>query len=207
MDKLLFLGDSLTDAFHSYDSDGLGEGYVRRIAESLHYGQGGVSVTNKGIDGFTLPLLLRLWKNECTSLSPDAISVLIGVNDASVIRLNSSGNESLLSAALDDFRIGFLALIEEIRKTCTACPIFILEPFIFSKPAEYTAWRPLLEELSRIERTEAERAGLHFLPLQAKLDRAAETEGIDRITVDGIHLTEEGHAILADTWLRAWRVK
>ena len=85
MKKLLFLGDSLTDCYHNFDSDSLGEGYVRMIAESLHYGQGEVSVTNKGIDGFTLPLLLRLWKNECTKMQPDAISILIGVNDAGVI--------------------------------------------------------------------------------------------------------------------------
>jgi len=224
MKKLLFLGDSLTDCYHNFDSDSLGEGYVRMIAESLHYGQREVSVTNKGIDGFTLPLLLRLWKNECTQLRPDAISILIGVNDAGVIMENepasglpgssglsgsaglpgSAGRSSALSASLDDFRIGFRALLEEIRKTCT-CPVFVLEPFIFSRPAEYAAWRPLLASISAIEQDESDRFRLRFLPLQKKLDTAVSALGCEEITLDGIHLTTEGHRILADTFLRAWR--
>lgn len=201
MKKLLFLGDSLTDCYHNFDSDSLGEGYVRMIAESLHYGQGEVSVTNKGIDGFTLPLLLRLWKNECTKMQPDAISILIGVNDAGVIMENEP---PAFSASLDDFRIGFRALIEEIRKTCS-CPVFVLEPFIFSRPAEYAAWRPLLASISAIEQDESDRFRLRFLPLQEKLDTAVSALGFDEITLDGIHLTTEGHRILADTFLRAWR--
>jgi|LAHS01.1.fsa_nt_gb acyl-CoA thioesterase-1 len=211
MKKLLFLGDSLTDCYHNFDSDSLGEGYVRMIAESLHYGQGEVSVTNKGIDGFTLPLLLRLWKNECTKMQPDAISILIGVNDAGVIMENEpsaslpgSAGRNAFSASLDDFRIGFRALIEEIRKTCS-CPVFVLEPFIFSRPAEYAAWRPLLASISAIEQDESDRFRLRFLPLQEKLDTAVSALGFDEITLDGIHLTTEGHRILADTFLRAWR--
>ena len=201
MDKLLFLGDSITDSYHDYDTDGLGEGYVRMVAESLHYGQGDVSVTNKGFDGFTLPLLLRMWKNECRDIRPDFISILIGVNDAGVIMENEP---PAFSASLDDFRIGFRELIEEIRKTCS-CPVFVLEPFIFSRPAEYAAWRPLLASISAIEQDESDRFRLRFLPLQEKLDTAVSALGFDEITLDGIHLTTEGHRILADTFLRAWR--
>lgn len=233
MKKLLFLGDSITDSFHNFDSDGLGEGYVRQIAESLHYGQGTVRVSNKGIDGFTVPLLLRLLKNESAAWeAPDCLTVLIGVNDAGVMMsgadvLSENGParqaadhsseasetdaedtdafrcSSRFTAGLDDFRIGFKTLIEMLRQK-TSCPIFIMEPFIFSYPAEYALWRPLLESLAKIEREEAARYGLEFLPLQESLDTAVRAQGAGAVTVDGIHLTDEGHRILSAVWLRAY---
>lgn len=196
MEQLLFLGDSITDCYHFFDTDNLGEGYVRMIAEHLGYGFDRVEVLNKGIDGFTLPSLLRLWKRDCVELHPDKITILIGINDVGVIK--NTGAD--VGFALEEFKIGCETLIETIRMTC-ACPIILMEPFVFAYPAEYSSWKPLLAEINCILAGVAKRYGLTWIPLQEELDRAVERAGYEGITIDGIHLTTEGHQIIAEKWL------
>ena len=89
MRTCLFLGDSVTDSSRNWDEEGLGEGYVRKIAETLHYGSGELRVVNAGTDGYTLEDLLSEWeKTERTikeapgGASSCFVSVLIGLNDA-----------------------------------------------------------------------------------------------------------------------------
>lgn len=89
MRTYLFLGDSVTDSSRNWDEEGLGEGYVRKIAETLHYGSGELRVVNAGTDGYTLEDLLSEWeKTERTikeapgGASSCFVSVLIGINDA-----------------------------------------------------------------------------------------------------------------------------
>lgn len=212
MKKLLFLGDSITDCYHSFDSDNLGEGYVRMIAEKLGYGFGNVKVSNMGYDGFTMPALKRLWNRILAETSaradstdssadvlsnPDFITVLIGINDIGVIK--STGTDPVF--ALEEFKIGYKTLIEQIKETHD-CPILLMEPFIFPHPAEYAAWEPELHQMNVMIKKITETYQIGYLPLWDKLKENADRYGYNAITTDGIHLTTEGHRILADSWLR-----
>jgi lysophospholipase L1-like esterase len=130
MKHFLFLGDSITDSFHDYDTDGLGEGYVRYLAEQLGYGQNTVSVTNLGKDGSTsediLPAFLRAGDKEAFHF----ISVLVGVNDALQIR---SRNEMEI---LSSYQKHMTKLIETLKKSCPdPSSILLIEPFSFPVPS------------------------------------------------------------------------
>jgi lysophospholipase L1-like esterase len=199
MKNLLFLGDSITDCNHYFDPDNLGYGYVRIISDKLsktktpdnHY-----QVFNKGNDGFTVAALRRLWKRSCLNLKPDFITILIGINDLAVIK-----NTGITpSVGLAQFREQYQALIEDIR-TITDCPILLMEPFIFPYPAEYSTWESELHQMNELIRQLAFENHLFFLPLWEDLLSSAKHDGFSKITTDGIHLTVEGHKILAEHWL------
>jgi lysophospholipase L1-like esterase len=121
---------------------------------------------------------------------------LIGINDLAVIK-----NTGITpSVGLAQFREQYQALIEDIR-TITDCPILMMEPFIFPYPAEYSTWESELHQMNELIRQLAFENHLFFLPLWKDLLSSAKHDGFSEITTDGIHLTAEGHKILAEHWL------
>ncbi|QEK16752.1 SGNH/GDSL hydrolase family protein [[Clostridium] hylemonae] len=196
--KLLFLGDSITDADHNLDGDpdSLGDGYVRIIAERIK--DRGVCFVNKGHDGFTVPALLRMLDADCISAAPDVVTVLIGCNDAGIEM------HTQRTLKQQKFEENYGRLIRRIR-TETAARILCMGPFIFAEPARYRRWFPVIEEAEAIERKMALRYGAEFLPLHNVLNRAADAEGTGEITVDGIHLNRRGARIVAEEWLALYK--
>ncbi len=195
MKTLLFLGDSITDCNHSFEPENLGFGYVRKISEKLNTSDNGYKFINKGNDGFTVPAVRRLWKHSCLSLKPDYITILIGINDLAVIQ-----NTGITpSVGLTHFRDEYQNLIDDIRLT-NDCPILLMEPFLFPQPAEYITWFEELKRMSNIIQSLAEINHLQFLPLWDELISETKKQGISAITTDGIHLTPEGHELLACLW-------
>ena len=199
MKTLLFLGDSITDCNHYFDPENLGFGYVRMISWKINTPDKNYQVFNKGNDGFTVPALRRLWKRSCLGMQPDSITILIGINDLAVIK--NTGITA--SVGLAEFREQYQALVEEIRMI-TDCPILLMEPFIFPHPAEYTSWEPELHKMNAIIQQLATDHHLDFLPLWEDLRSIAKKEGYAEITTDGIHLTAQGHQLIASRWLSAY---
>ena len=197
MKTLLFLGDSITDCNHYFDPENLGYGYVRMIEKQINTPDKNYQVQNFGNDGFTVPALRRLWQRKGLNLKPDFITILIGINDLAVIK-----NTGITpSVGLAQFCEQYQALIEDIR-IMTDCPILLMEPFIFPHPAEYDTWEPELHQMNKFIHQLAVDNGLFFLPLWEDLLSAAKKDGFSEITTDGIHLTAEGHKILAGQWIR-----
>lgn len=196
MKQLLFLGDSITDCNHYFDPENLGQGYVRMISEQINTPDKNYQVRNMGNDGFTVPALRRLWKRSCLHLQPDFITILIGINDLAVIK-----NTGITpSVGLSQFREEYQALLEEIR-IITDCPILLMEPFIFPRPAEYLLWEEELSSMNHIIKGLADANGLSHLPLWDALKTASKELGLSAMTTDGIHLTAAGHKIISDRWL------
>lgn len=196
MKTLLFLGDSITDCGHCFDPENLGQGYVRMIAKELSDRTGAVTIQNKGIDGFTVPAVNRLWKKSCLCIRPDLITILIGINDLAVLK--NTGMD--LEYGLKVFEKNYESLLEDIRRM-TDCPVLLMEPFIFPHPQEFSAWETDLREMCRSIERIASSHDAKFLPLWDTLKASAQAQGYPAITTDGIHLTGKGHKIIADAWL------
>ena len=88
INRILFQGDSITDAGRSRDANlppnaGLGGGFPGMIAAMLlsRYPARGYQIINRGISGNRVVDLYARWKADALNLSPDLISILIGVND------------------------------------------------------------------------------------------------------------------------------
>ena len=196
MKNFVFLGDSITDAERLWlpEYNGLGNGYVKILAEKL---SGEFTSINKGHETFTLPYLLRNLKTDCLSFSPAAVSILIGINDIGVAK--NTGK----SLRAQEFASNYDTLIRRLLEASISS-VFLLSPFIFSRPQEYLNWLPEVREVENTIENLARQYQLPFLPLQERMQESEKQYGTEMLTPDGIHLTPFGHELLAKWWLEAF---
>lgn len=196
MKNFVFLGDSITDAERLWlpEYNGLGNGYVKILAEKL---SGEFTSINKGHDTFTLPFLLRNLETDCLSFSPAAVSILIGINDIGVAK--NTGK----SLRAQEFASSYDTLIRRLLEASISS-VFLLSPFIFSRPQEYLNWLPEVREVENTIENLARQYQLPFLPLQERMQESEKQYGTEMLTPDGIHLTPFGHKLLAKWWLEAF---
>lgn len=200
MKNILFLGDSITDAGHAFDYEDLGEGYVRMIYHSLHFEDRKIKVLNRGTDGFTVKNVKRLWNLQHTKLRPDYITILVGINDIAAMKATGASLED----TLEQFKQTYDELLTLIRETYDG-PILLMEPFIFPRPAEYLTWIEDVKAMGTVIQELAAKYEIEFLPVWGKLVNFAEANGYQKVTVDGVHLTKQGHQVLAETWLEHFK--
>ena len=83
MKKVLFMGDSITDAMRDKDSDAyMGAGYATMAAGVLGRKEPyAYEFMNRGISGNRIVDLHARIRKDMINLQPDYISILIGVND------------------------------------------------------------------------------------------------------------------------------
>ena len=162
MKKILFLGDSITDAHHNLgvDDRGLGDGYVQMIARRLEESGEEARVENRGHDGFTVQGLWRMLGRDCILRKPDVVSILIGCNDVGIMmNTGKSLNEQ-------GFARYYQNLLEEIL-TETEADIICMGPFILPHPEEYRRW--ILKEADRKGYDALTEDGIHLTREGAKI--------------------------------------
>ena len=103
-----------------------------------------------------------------------------------------------------DFAGQYELLIQNILSN-TKTKLFCMGPFLFPHPQEYAGWLPVICRMEEIIEDLARKYALPFLPLQERLNEAADEYGYDAITADGVHLTAKGHRLLADALKEMFR--
>lgn len=204
MGRFLFLGDSITDAYRDYDMEGLGEGYVRYIAEQLGLGfDKNLRVTNAGRDGFTIDDLLVEWNrdfNASAGEAYDVASVLIGANDTGILVDTGRTEEE----AVSNYKEKLHVLADSLAQSGIP-KVILIEPFLFPVNEACKRSLPQVRHFAEAMQSEASQQGFLFVPTQEVIDQTAARDGYDYLTEDGIHPTDQGNRLLADLWLKAYR--
>ena len=172
--RVLFYGDSITDAGRNYEllhgEESLGFGYVKYAAAGLRErGFAEEDMINRGISGNRIVDLYARIKVDCWNHAPDFISVLIGVNDVWHEIYGKNGVE------IDRFEKMYRHLIEDTKKALPNVKMMLCEPFVLEGGATNEKFEEFLEvyKYAEVVKKLAEEYGLAFLPLQEKLSQAA----------------------------------
>ena len=201
--KILFQGDSITDAGRSRDSDiDFGWGYPLLVKAQLGYeNPGKYEFINRGISGNRVVDLYARIKMDIINLQPDVMSILIGVNDV----WHEFGNQNGVDA--DKFFKVYCMLIEEVKEALPDIKIIILEPFVLKGSGTEAHWedfRAQVEKRADMAKKVAEKFSLPFVPLQEGFDALCEKAQPDYWLRDGVHPTSMGHEYIKNEWLKAF---
>lgn len=205
--RILFQGDSITDAGRSRETDSNpGLGYPNLIKSQLMYEcPGEYEFFNRGISGNRVLDLLARHKVDMINLQPDVMSILIGVNDVwhEVAREPARKN----GVRADFYETIYNLLIGELKAALPNLRIMIMEPFVLKASATEEHWEDFEREVAlRAEAAKrvAEKNGLEFIALQEKFDEACKKQPADYWLVDGVHPTAAGHELIAREWVKAF---
>lgn len=196
MGIIIFLGDSITDAGRKSSPNQLGYGYVNILAKSIRESEGNWNIVNRGVDGYITERVARALHNDCISLHPDYVSILVGVNDIGIIAGSKASWQDKLYLLEDSIRSYHEMLFDLSRET--EAKVITLEPFVFPKDDKYQDWIPWQKKMAKNIHKLAKNYGAYFIPIQESLNQKIEELGYDAVTTDGIHLTHLGHQLLAD---------
>lgn len=204
MTKILFQGDSITDAYHNYIvKDGTGLGYALMVMAELGLRDpGAYEFFNRGISGNRVVDLYARIKSDIINLQPDVMSILIGVNDVWHEVSSQNGVDA------DKYYKIYDMLIEEVKAALPDIKIMILEPFVLKAAATEEHWdyfRTETHKRAQMAKMIAEKHNLTFVPLQAGFDALTEKMPADYWLVDGVHPSPMGHAFIRDKWIEAFR--
>lgn len=195
MKTLLFIGDSITDSHRLFLDvpHTLGDGYVSMIRQKLP--RDSFSIINRGHDGFTVKDLLRCVERDCLVFDADIVTILVGVND---IAAHIFGEYHCIP---EKFYQTYRELLKKISSVPKKAELILMEPFVFSRPAEFLQFHPFVRQERECIRSLAREFNARFVPLHDLMNSQNDTLGASALTVDGIHLSESGNQLLASRWL------
>jgi lysophospholipase L1-like esterase len=198
--RLLFQGDSITDAFRRPDEINpafqLGNGYVFLLASGLacEYPHRPLVFLNRGVSGNRVADLKSRWREDAHALRPDVLTLLVGVNDTLASMQGASG------CADDQFEETYQWLIDSIRSECPRIRLVLMEPFLLQVGDVEPEWRDHLAPRRAAIRRIARASSATFIPLQEIFDTAAKESPAAHWSYDGIHPTHAGFQLIANNW-------
>lgn len=203
MKKILFQGDSITDAGRWGTDDAyIGLGYATLVKAELTFNHPGeYLMQNRGISGNRIVDLYARMKTDILNLKPDVMSILIGVNDVWHEFEEKNGVDA------DKYFKVYSLLIEEIKEALPDIKIMILEPFTLQGSGNEKYWDEFRDEVAkRAEKAKAiaEKYNLTFIPLQDKFNELAQATANDCWLVDGVHPQAAGHELIKREWIKAF---
>lgn len=195
--KILFQGDSITDANRVYDDYyDLGQGYAKYAAQGLRekYPDIEFEFINRGINGNQTMNLVDRLQSDFVDLQPDIVSILIGVNDT----WHHAAKRDWIPN--DVFESRYRTVLSTIREKTNA-KIMMIEPFLI--PVEDKLFfREDLDFKIDIERKLAREFADVYLPTDGLL--ASEFIGNNPIdyAADGVHPTAKGAEFIGGLYVQ-----
>jgi lysophospholipase L1-like esterase len=198
--KLLFIGDSITDCGRREDNEALGNGYVRLVRDSLLAASPATAPTviNRGISGNKITDLQKRWQRDVLDLSPDVLSIYIGIND--VWHGLFPGREG---TSIECFTEGYRDILTRTRSALPNCKLILCEPTVIWPPVHQQGNEKLAPYVRAVHEMATEFRADRVVPLHSAFNEAGAARPAIAWTTDGVHPTGTGHMLIARTWLAA----
>ena len=208
--KILFFGDSITDAGRNRENDEiLGYGYPTFVKGELGFDNPGeYKFYNRGIAGDRVVDLFARVKRDLLNIEPDYISILIGVNDVWHELLTGNGVNA------QKFELVYDLLVSEIKTALPNAKIMIMQPFVLegintmSNEENPTKWDYFKKEVpirAEIAEKIAQKYDLPFIELQSLFNDASKKAENSYWLGDGVHPTAVGHELIKREWIKAFK--
>ena len=203
-DIILFQGDSITDCSRSRESaeannlSALGLGYAKMAAAELlsQRPAEGLAFFNRGISGNRIVDLYARIKGDCINLSPNLVSILIGVNDTWHEYPGKNG------VAVPKFERVYRALLNEIREAQPKVKFVLCEPFVLKCGVVTAEWVAEMDQRRAVVCKLAQEFGTAYVRFQSLFDEAVRLAPPEYWAADGVHPTAAGHMLMARAWLK-----
>ncbi|TWJ04650.1 secreted protein [Mucilaginibacter frigoritolerans] len=207
-DVILFQGDSITDWGRDHskstpnNTSALGNGYVIFAAGHLllEHPDKNLQIYNKGISGNKVYQLAERWDADCLALKPNVLSIHIGVND--FWHTLTSGYTGTIETYITDYH----KLIDRTKQALPNIKLVICEPFATKGvKAVDEKWYPTFDLFRKAARDIANEYNAAFVPYQSAFDQALKVAPAAYWSLDGVHPSIAGEALMAKTWMEAVR--
>ena len=198
-EKVLFIGDSITDCGRRGDNAPHGNGYVKKVTELItaKYPERRIEYVNKGIGGDIVEGLEARWDTDVIAEKPDWLSVKIGINNAS----RQLGADIPNETYLPEWEMCYRRILTRAKDELGA-GLFIFETFYIEedvpqpRPLDVDAYNEIIHRL-------ADEFNARLIRTNEAFDRAvAARPGALWTTQDGVHPNPEGHTLMALEFLK-----
>ncbi|HEY0246416.1 MAG TPA: SGNH/GDSL hydrolase family protein [Mucilaginibacter sp.] len=205
-DVVLFQGDSITDWGRNHaktvanDTASLGTGYALLASGQLlqQHPDKNLQIFNKGISGNKVFQLIERWDTDTLALKPNVLSIHIGVND--FWHTLTGGYSGTIDTYISDYH----KLLDHTKQALPNVKLVICEPFaVKGVKAVDDKWYPTFDLFRKAARDIANEYNTAFVPWQTVTDKALELAPPAYWSLDGVHPSLAGEALMAHAWMEA----
>ena len=198
-ERIVFIGDSITDCGRRGEFAPLGNGYVKLFNDLViaNFPEIKIKVINKGISGNTILDLQDRWEDDLIYNKPDWVSILIGINDLHRVARKVEFWEEFTP---ENFRKRY----DEILKRTTEklnCKIILIEPFYISvDKTDY--WRGMilreLEDYRKVVKEMSRKYNTYYLKMHQIFQQQLKFREPEVFSSDSVHPNSTGHLVIAN---------
>jgi len=198
--KILFVGDSITDCGRRDSQRPLGNGYVKLFADLMIIREPAkrISIINKGIGGDNAVGLRNRWTDDVLRQRPDWLSIKIGINDL----YSCHGKDKNTAVTPERYEAAYREILGRTHATLPKCRILLVDPFFISRDTAPNSQRKQILDLMP-----------DYLNIVEKMSRAFKTRHIkthelfgrlmkhhepDTFWGDPVHPNQTGHLVIAE---------
>lgn len=203
-DRIVFAGDSVTDMGSTQPVgeglfDNVGRSYVRVVENMLasYYPEVNVRVTNSGISGNTSRDLLARFDRDVVDLSPDWVSICIGIND--VWRQFDCPAMRDTHVLPDEYEKNVEEMLLKVKDKAKG--VFLITPYII-EPNSDDMMRKRMNEYVEICVRLAEKHGCVLVNFQKMYEDYCKIRHSSYIAWDRIHPNQVGATLMAREFLK-----
>lgn len=143
-DRIVFIGDSITDCERRVDVDALGNGFVRLFHDLLlaREPEKHIHIINRGLSGETVVDLAARWQRDVIAQNPDWLYVMIGIND-----VHAYLNKESRGVDPQTYRRYYHECLALTRQKLPECRILLIDPFYICQSSNANAFQASVLDL------------------------------------------------------------